>query len=104
MLDDGHLGHIETQILSIYLPKLEKTHRKAIRKLCKEKGIKLFDKELQLTLTNLLASVIRHRETDYDSLCREVGKERARFYTQPIIEKGLKRRKDTFGQGGENES
>jgi hypothetical protein len=79
------LRQLETAVLQIYLPGISRNQRKAIRHLCREKGVDIFSHELQTTLTNLFASVIRHRETDYESMCAAVGKERARFYTQPIV-------------------
>lgn len=88
-MDDAQLGQLETDLLNIYVPGMSKQHRKALRKLCKEKKIKLFDPKLRDTLCCLLASIIRHRETDYESMCAAVGKKRARFYVQPIVGKAL---------------
>jgi len=90
-MNDAQLGSVESEIINVYLPGLAKGHRKALRKLCKEKGITLYDPRLANTLTCLLASIIRHRETDYETMCKAVGKERARFYIQPIIDQALPR-------------
>lgn len=88
-VDDAQLGQIETSLIDIYMPGVTKQNRKALRKLCKEKGIKIFSTDLQGALTNLLASIIRHRDTNYDSMCAAIGKKRARFYVQPIISQSL---------------
>lgn len=90
-MDDGHLGHIESSILQIYLPGIDKQHRKALRRICKEKGIAIYNPDLQNTLKNLLGSIIRHRETCYEEMVHLVGKDRARFYVQPIIDNQMGR-------------
>ena len=89
-MDDGQLGQLETELLKIYMPEISKTHRKALRKLCKEKGFKIYSPELKKHLTNLMASIIRHRETPYEEMVAYVGKKRARFYVQHQINSGLK--------------
>lgn len=88
-MNDAQLGQIETELLEIYMPGISKAHRKALRKLCKEKGIKIFSPELQTCFRGLLESIIRHRETNYDEAVRIVGKERARFYTHYAVENTL---------------
>ena len=88
-MNDAQLGQLETELLKIYMPGLSKGHRKALRKLCKEKGFKIYSPELKQHLTNLLASIIRHRETQYEEIVEVVGKERARFYVQHTVSSGL---------------
>lgn len=90
-MNDQQLGQIETTLLDIYLPGISKPHRKALRKLCRKKGIPILDPKLQATFKSLLASIIRHRETDYEAMCAAVGKDRARFYVQPIIKQGIEK-------------
>ncbi len=88
-MDDAQLGQLETELLKIYMPGISKAHRKALRKLCKEKGFKIYSPEMKQHLTNLLASIIRHRETQYEEIVAAVGKERARFYVQHTVSSGL---------------
>lgn len=88
-MNDALLGQIESDILKIYMPQISKAHRKQLRKLCKEKGIPIYSQGLQQIFTNMLASIIRHRETPYEEMVAAVGKERARFYVQPTISRGL---------------
>lgn len=88
-MNDAQLGQLETELLKIYMPGISKAHRKALRKLCKDKGIKIYSPELRQHFTNLLASIIRHRETPYEEIVGTVGRERARFYVQHQVSGGL---------------
>ena len=91
-MNEAELGQLEAELLKIYMPGISKAHRRAQRKLCKEKGFKISSPELRQHLTNLLASIIRHRETPYEEMVAAVGKERARFFVQHQVSSGTGKR------------
>lgn len=74
------IPQMEHTIVQMYMPHLDKSMRRQIVKYCRTKNIAIYSEHLKRTLQGVEASIIRHRYTDYDSIIKLVGKERARFY------------------------
>lgn len=69
-------------LIMALFPNTTKGQRKALRLLADHKGTDWMADDISLHLHRLLASIIRHRATSYDSTVSVVGKPRARFYIQ----------------------
>ena len=78
---------LERNILKTVYPNLHPSTYKRFHKLLLSKNVQIINTP---ELDNILCSIFRHDDTNYDTLLREVGKEKARGILYPVISKKLK--------------
>lgn len=81
---------VEDAILRIMYPSLLTKQRKTLYKLLREKKIKLFDVEkIQPRIDDVLCSILRHQNTNYEQLLQHTERYKAREILRPAVNKSL---------------
>jgi len=81
---------IELAMIQTLYPSLRVKERKILHGLLKEKDIALFNVEQVYPVTdNLLGSIIRHKETNYEQLVAHTEKYKARAILGPVVSQRL---------------
>lgn len=88
-MDEQQRTQIEAAIVRELFPGITAKRSKKLRKLARDKGIHIFNPAVVDHLRNILVSIIRHNDTNYDSIVKVVGKARARYYIQPIMQERM---------------
>ena len=81
---------IELAMIQTLYPNLRVKERKTLHGLLKEKNITLFNVEqVYLVTDNVLGSIIRHKETNYEQLIAHTEKYKARAILGPVVSQRL---------------
>ena len=81
---------IELAMIQTLYPSLRVKERKTLHGLLKEKNVALFNVEQVYPVTdNLLGSIIRHKETNYEQLIAHTEKYKARAILGPVVSQRL---------------
>jgi hypothetical protein len=85
----SEFGELQSLIIRYFLPNIDKTCMKRLKKLIKEKGVETIHPDFESNICALFCSIARHTATDYENIVKQVGKEKARFIVHPITTKLL---------------
>lgn len=81
----------EETLLKVMYPGLGLRQRRNLHKLLRDKNVALFDlDQLHQKTDDILCSLIRHQDTDYDQMVRHTEKHKARAILGPLIDSKLK--------------